>query len=82
MVIPDSVTNIGESAFSNCSKLVSIEIGDGVTIIGDYAFNNCTSLTSINYRGTEAEWNAISKGYNWNYNVPSGCVITYNYTGE
>ena len=45
--IPDSVTSIGNSAFSWCSSLTSINIPDSVTSIGDYAFYNCSKLTSI-----------------------------------
>ena len=47
VVIPDSVTSIGDHAFYNCSGLTSVTIPDGVTSISDYAFNNCSSLTSI-----------------------------------
>ena len=47
VTIPDSVTIIGASAFSNCSSLTSITIPDSVTSIGDYAFRECSSLTSI-----------------------------------
>ena len=46
-VIPDSVTRIGEYAFSNCDSLTSVTIGNSVTTIGDRAFLGCTSLTSI-----------------------------------
>ena len=46
-IIPDSVTSIGESAFSECSSLTSINIPDSVTSIGDHAFSRCSSLTSI-----------------------------------
>ena len=46
--IPDSVTSIGESAFSFCDFLTSINIPDSVTSIGAGAFGGCTSLTSIN----------------------------------
>ncbi|WP_134398130.1 leucine-rich repeat domain-containing protein [Flavobacterium psychrophilum] len=42
-----AVTDIGESAFDNCSRLTSIRIGNAVTSIGDFAFLNCTGLTSI-----------------------------------
>ena len=45
--IPDSVTTIGERAFSNCDSLTSIVIPDSVTTIGNYAFRFCNSLTSI-----------------------------------
>ena len=82
VTIPNSVTSIGNYAFSSCDSLTSVTIGSGVTSIGNYAFAYCFNLTSIKYRGIEAEWNAITKGSSWNYNVPSSCVITYNYTGE
>ena len=47
LVIPDSVTNIGDYAFSGCSSLSSVVIPDRVTSIGDCAFENCSSLTDI-----------------------------------
>ncbi len=47
LVIPDSVTSIGNYAFINCSGLTSITIPDSVTSIGDYTFYGCTGLTSI-----------------------------------
>ena len=78
VVIPDSVTSIGDWVFSGCSSLTSVVIPDSVTSIGYYAFEYCSSLTSIKYRGSEEEWNAISKGYGWNYNT-GNYTITYNY---
>ena len=44
--IPDSVTEIGESAFYGCG-LTSITMSKSVTSIGDHAFFGCTSLASI-----------------------------------
>ena len=48
IIIPDSVTTIGENAFDDCTSLKSVTIPDGVTTIGGGAFRGCTSLTSIN----------------------------------
>ena len=38
---------IGDSAFSNCTNLTTVELGDGVTSIGRSAFLKCTQLPSI-----------------------------------
>ena len=46
-VIPNSVTRIGDYAFSSCSSLVEVVIPNSVTRIGDYAFLHCSSLSSI-----------------------------------
>ena len=78
ITIGDSVTSIGSSAFYYCSSLTSVTIGDSVTSIGDNAFSRCTSLTTINYKGTSSQWNAISKGYDWNFSTGS-YTINYNY---
>ena len=47
LVIPDGVTNIGDSAFKYCSGLTSVTIPDGVTSIGNSAFSGCSGLTSV-----------------------------------
>ena len=47
LVIPDSVTNIGDYAFWGCKSLKSLVIPDGVTSIGDCAFYDCESLKSL-----------------------------------
>ena len=46
--IPDSVTTIGENAFSELETLTSINIPDSVITIDSYAFCNCYGLTSAN----------------------------------
>ena len=46
-IIPNSVTSIGNSAFSDCSSLTSITIPNSVTSIGGSAFKDCSSLTSV-----------------------------------
>ena len=47
MTIPDSVTSLGDSAFSNCRGLTSVTISNNITSIPDSAFWGCTSLTSV-----------------------------------
>ncbi|MBE6630086.1 MAG: hypothetical protein E7624_04475 [Ruminococcaceae bacterium] len=47
LVIPKSVTSIGEYTFSGCSGLTSVEIPASVISISDAAFRGCTRLTSI-----------------------------------
>ncbi len=67
ITIPNSVTRIGECAFYGCTSLTSVTIGNSVTSIESRAFYGCTKLTSIIYQGTTSEWQAISKGSEWNY---------------
>ena len=47
VIIPDSVTTIGSSAFDCCYSLTSVTIPDSVTTIGSSAFYYCSSLTSV-----------------------------------
>ena len=46
-IIPNSVTSIGEWAFSGCSGLTSVSIPNSVTSIGSTAFSGCSDLTSV-----------------------------------
>ena len=43
----NSVTSIGNSAFSGCSALTSVAISSSVTSIGNSAFSGCSALTSV-----------------------------------
>ena len=45
--IPNSVTSIGDLAFSECRGLTSVTIPNSVTSIGSGAFSDCSSLTSV-----------------------------------
>ena len=47
VVIPNSVTSIGEGTFCLCTGLVSVDIPYSVTSIGDCAFLGCDSLASV-----------------------------------
>lgn len=49
VVIPDTVTRIGDYAFSNCSNLESVTMPNDLEEIGFRAFNGCESLTGITF---------------------------------
>ena len=65
--IPDSVTEIGSSAFCDCSSLTDIDIPDGVTEINYNIFLDCNSLRKVNAKNCDA----LSRIYNGAfYNCP------------
>ena len=47
VVIPPSVTSIGDRAFYNCRGLTSITVPSSVTNIGSGAFSGCIGLTEV-----------------------------------
>lgn len=47
IIIPNSVTKIGDYSFAGCTCLTSVTIPDSVISIGSYAFSSCSSLESI-----------------------------------
>ena len=47
IILPKSLTDIGEEVFDNCSKLTHITFPDNLTSIGRYAFRGCAGLTDI-----------------------------------
>jgi hypothetical protein len=47
VVLPESCTSLGRSAFYRCSSLATITLPASLTTLGDYAFNGCTGLATI-----------------------------------
>lgn len=47
VTIPDSVSEIGDSAFSGCDKLTEVKLPKGITEIPLKLFDGCTNLKSI-----------------------------------
>jgi hypothetical protein len=52
-VIPESVTSIGDYAFSGCSGLTSITILSSITSIGNNAFYGCNNLKTVTLESNE-----------------------------
>lgn len=72
VVIPDKVTSIAGLAFFGCLKLESITIPAGVTTLNSSFVFGCTNLKKIEFKGTQAQWNALSINSNF---LPVGVGI-------
>ena len=71
IIIPSSVRIIEDEAFVDCDLLTNVVIPGSVTSIGASAFESCMWLMSMTFEGTVSQWNAITKGYDWNRGVPA-----------
>ena len=65
-VIPNSVTSIGNHAFSGCSGLTSVTIPNSVTSVGECAFNGCSALDTLNFNAVNCANFRISSFANLN----------------
>ena len=66
VVLPDGLKNIGKpntangEVFANCGNL-TIWIPDSVTFIGQMCFNNNHGMITVQFEGTQAQYDNISK---------------------
>jgi hypothetical protein len=58
ITIPNSVTTIGDGAFSGCRNLTSVTIPNSVTAISEGAFYHCGYLTAIDVDATNAQYSS------------------------
>ena len=77
--IPNSIREIGSSAFKGCSSLTGIKIPNSVTEIGFFVFDSCSSLVSIAIQpggryDSRNNCNAIIEKYN--NKLVQGCKNT------
>ena len=74
VVLPDTLSIISDRAFSNCKNLHTIYLESSVTKIEFWAFQYSYNLDSIHYNGTIAQWNAIEKDDEWDFEIGSYTV--------
>ena len=60
LVVPDSVTSIGDYAFFNCAEITSVTMPDAVTNIGSFAFSNCRGILSFTVDSRNANYKSIN----------------------
>ncbi len=78
IILPESITTIGENAFSFCSGLTgNLNLPDGLTTIGEMAFVSCSGFTGnliIPGGVTAIESGAFAgcSGFTGNLNLPDG----------
>lgn len=67
--VPSTVYNVTACAFRGCTGLTEISLPEGVTNISEEAFYGCANVTVIKFGGTVEQWNAITKGFDWDTNM-------------
>ena len=85
LVVPNTVTSIGEYAFYKCSSFNTIVLGEKVKEIGDNAFagaNNLKSITCKRFRPAAIQENTFSDNAysNATLRVPKGSLSLYYVT--
>jgi len=77
VVFEEGITSIGDFTFYQCNNLKTVSnIPVSLTSIGNSAFNGLHSSVVFKYKGTQTQWNAITKGSN-NTSITSTNVL-YN----
>lgn len=84
--LPDTITSIGDYAFSWCDSLTEITIPDSVESIGVAAFRSCNALTiycevAEKPSGWNNEWNEYNCPVVWDCNnskvADDGCIYAF-----
>jgi hypothetical protein len=92
IILPNSLTSIGDYAFAYCASLTSVTIPSSVTTIGDNAFEDCRELTSVTipssvtsigedaFEGCQSLTSISVNASNPNYSSENGVLFNRNKT--
>ncbi len=72
--LPSTLTKLESRTFYMCSALTSVTIPVSVTEFEDQLFYS-SGVTTITYKGTKAQWNAITKHSSWKSGLKSGAIV-------
>ena len=78
IIIPDNVKTIEDGGFEYCSDLTTITLPASLTSIGASAFAG-TVLKTVNYKGTQAQWEALKANADKNKFNEALTNLTPNY---
>jgi hypothetical protein len=78
--IPNSVTNLGNYAFGNCTTLTSVTIPNSVANIDSISFYICTGLTNITFLGNAPTF-VILPGIPYDFTTWGVSATIYYYYG-
>lgn len=65
VIVPDTITSIGERSFAGCTNLKELKLSKNLDTLGNRAFLNCTALKSVKVPKTLK--NIDTYGWNWWY---------------
>ena len=82
--IPDGVQELSTYSFYECSNLNTIILPDSIKLISSYALGLASYSSKefiIKFKGTQEQWNSISKGSNWSYKRNNVAMI-YDFSND
>lgn len=93
IIVPNTVTKIGDEAFKRCHSLTTLELGSGITSVGEDALTQCENLTDVTIFATTPPTVEDEKlfpvdtnhpentPFNAKLHVPAGCKAAYAAAG-
>ena len=81
--LPATLASLPAKLFDNCPKLKLVYVPLSVKSIGKNLVSDCPEFEKVLYAGTEAQWNAVSKGNLLidNYTLANS-EVEFNFTPE